>query len=1212
MPLHLDFAPDAQHLLQPLSQGLQRYWLDPLQPPTLMVPNPDVGQWLTLRLTEQNTCITGLSMQTLERSIWNWLQPDPNMRRLGVIELQQILITLLGAETLQDIRYQPVQSYLQDPHTGKVDPLRRVQLAAYLARLFQEYEFNRPSVWDDTLQDWRVPGLDMVWLHSEQSFYFSRSDQNIDESVKIQEAWQQDLYRRSESIRKQGWTHPDTEEPLIHYLSLPHLYRHRKENGDPQGQPWKLSPQHLFLFQVSKISHWHRNLLVEISQMPGVHVHVHLTNPCAEFWEDVDTRRLRIPRQKWSSQDPKDHMGVCPRQPEDYQKECLDHQDFGQDPPLLQWWGQAGKENIYLWCPQAEWHFNYHAPHWIDSDRPPQTLLQDLQRSLLRRESRLSQSWHQDHSLQILAAPDPDREVEELREQILDALQQGIIEKLEEVVIYLPDPSPYLAAIHQVLGAYGSQDPGYIPYRVLGIPGGDSLFTQGWLELLQMVEGTFDRARVFAFLRNPILQATQHVTEEDVSIWEQWAIQTGIFRGFHRQHKQEMGDEGDVVNDLHTFEWGLARLLVGNLAAGPTDLGFQWNAGPLWVKPYRDWNTSDNVLLERFFSLIQELFTDTRAIRQGVQQGWTLAQASQSLERLLQKWMGELPQEKSWNPAAEGRVRQTFLQGLQSCQQVGNLTRSNSDPMELKELTAMIRSLLPAEIEMGQKAWVGGVTIAPLRSAMILPHTLVFALGLGADVFPGTQIKNPSDLLHHRRFIGDHDVVRSNRFAFLELVHAARKRLILSFQARNMQKEEDLQPSSVLLELEDYLHSQNIPSQRRSLAWIRWENSHEERTWNCEDIQIKEIAQQPRAQHRFPCVSPLSLHEKNRTILSQQEFVLFLNNPLEYHLRRNLGLDLVETHGLIHENQEPVHGDFRALLKIKKQLWLHLLKRAFSGESENTLCAETWSLWQNFAEEQASNLYEQYRCEGLGPNVPFDTLEHASLVQWAHQRLQSLHLLQEKYPQHQLYHGTDFALGREGYPAFLQQKDFQIESQNFWVLIPPPISEEPLIFIQFAHQKKKIRAREKLELWSMMVLQSLYERQRGRTPAIHGLLLYWGEEETLKQWDTTQIRSEVHWSDLEKWMQKLLPQILQGQAYFLPWDPIRITLGKKIKKRPQTSLQDLWTNDIAEELSEAVENTQQKYLDAWQITEKRLPDPDNMSQLICERFAPLLEGWAHE
>jgi exodeoxyribonuclease V gamma subunit len=780
MPIHLQFAPSANLLLEHLLTSLRTVWTDPFEPPTLMVPNPALGRWLRLRLADQPTTgfgsVLSLDTTTLERYLWEALQPDSDMQRLDVNTFSQVLDSLLNAQTCAEPVFAPVRQYLVGPE-GLVDPLRRVQLASRLARMFQEYEFNRPSVGNHEGKGWRLPGIDAKWAQGQSFFTDGLAN----------EAWQMALYNRAQEFLCQ----PIQGNRLI---SLPHLHRLRREKGCADGSPWKVSAGSVFMFQLAKISHFHRNILIEISQMPGVDLRVFLTNPCAEFWEDVDTWRSRTPQRSWNSASR--NAAISSRRPEDYQKSELNEiVTQPSEHPLLQLWGHTGKENIYLWCPASQWNFEYHSPTRAEQEQPPATLLEAVQLSLLRRQSALEpsasgSSWVGDYSLQILETPDRTREVEELRSQILTIVSNGRVKRLEEIVVYLTDPGAYLSSIQRVFGAYMPWDPRHIPFAVLGVPGSDSLFAQGMQAMLALVAGGFDRANVFTVLRNPIVQATQGFTPEDVTIWEHWAAELGIFRGYDKEHRERMGDAPTYASEAHTFSLGMARLLVGNLASGSVELGY---GSPLPV--YRDYDSSEASLLARFCAIMERLHLECSL---DLEAGVSLT--VQKISELSELWFREFPATLGEKRAGEARIKKEFLDALGTIALQETLCARTD--LGKDELLGLVKACLPDELPSSSKAWTGGVTFAPLRQGMVLPHAAVFVLGLDAAAFPGMNRVTPFDLIAQQRILGDSDPVRENRFSFLELIHAAQNILVLSYRARNMQKEELLQPSSMVLELE--------------------------------------------------------------------------------------------------------------------------------------------------------------------------------------------------------------------------------------------------------------------------------------------------------------------------------------------------------------------------------------------------------------------------
>lgn len=1145
MSLHLRFAPSADLLLEGFLRELREVWTDPFTPPTLLVPNPALGKWLTLRMADHPEqgfrCLMSLERGTLERFLWQSLQPTPEMRRLDAHTLQQVLCALLDEPLCAQAGFESVRDYLFS--AGILDPRRRTQLSAQLARLFQEYEFNRPSVWDAQQNNWRVHGLDATWLRN--GLYSSSP----------QEPWQAELYRLANAKLQ------DTP-----YISLPRLHRLRRQGI------WQIAPGHVFLFQVAKISHFHRNTLLEIAQMPGVELHVHLTNPCAEFWEDVDTTRHK--RRRWTNASPPAEMGIPPRKPTDYgQSELADIAPPLSDPPLLELWGHTGKENIYLWCPAADWDFEYRGPETGQHRNAPQTLLETLQASLLERRSQLLPGSKPDDSLVVFATPDPGRAVEHLHAKVLDLVSQGTLQKMEDVVVYLPEPQAYLPHIQRVFGASTPGSADHIPYSVLGLPIRDSLYAQGISALLRIVEGNFDRASVFQVLRNPIVQSSRKFSPDSVTTWESWADSLGIFRGYDKSHRAEMGDKGAYVGDVHTFAMGFARLLSGNLADGSVELGYgEGSMAPIPV--FRDFDTSDPTLLASFISQVESLHESSAGIRAALSsQG--ISSAVQALLTLCKSWLGTLPEERSWDALGESRVQKDFMGSLPQIALQQSLC--GREHMSLAEMLEQAKACLPGELPPASKAWVGGITFAPLRQGMVLPHPVLFVLGLDAGAFPGVQIRSPSDLLSQKRIVGDSDPVRDNRFAFLELLHAARKHLYLMFRSRNMQKEEDLQPASVVLELEAYLRSQGIMDIRQNLGWIPWEAQDSlENRWDPHCAKLLALQSAPRFRRRHMAV-PMSANADKAVQPPFRALLDFFRNPLEYHVRHALGLRDSETPDTLSATDEPLASGALENADMRRQVWCAILQEAFPWDhTASPLLAEV-------GRSTAGRAFDSWYWQGKSPEAQFASLERESLCAWAELCAQEIPRLLKEFPDHRFVQDPMATLGF-GKGALMHRS-----------------GTGKIGLVAFA---KKDEAADNAELWLSGVLYQLQVRESMQVSLVQlnreGNLLSLCD---LKPWNPES------WAAVESWLEELKQEMLGGQCA----DHFPLAAVQKVVQGKEKLHWESLHRDSLEETLTGQHPAYHCYLEAFALTDPQVPDWDaeTMQSLAKKRFAPFLERWIH-
>jgi exonuclease V gamma subunit len=1230
--LNLHFAPSANLLIPVLLEKIRPVWTDPFHPPTLIVPSPAVGKWLTLRLADHSGspgpgfgCVANLEMLTLERFLWKALTPAENMQRLDAAVLQQVICALINSSLLEENSYITVRAYLMK-QDGTIDPVKKVQLASKIARRFQEYEFNRPSVWDEKSHTWRRSGMDAHWLSDKT--YFNDAEN---------EPWQKDLYCRAKKCIGMADSSDNAQ-----YISLPHLYRLRRENSLESGGTWAKAEGSILIFGVSKVSHFHRNTLVEISRMPRVDMHVFLTNPCAEFWEDVDTwRSHRYPR-KWEHDSPVEKAGVAARNPDDYNKgELKDFAHLPEDPKLLELWGLSGKENIYLWCPPSEWNFEYYCPDDAQQDEPPETLLKALQKALLRREKNLpapaqGEAWkdRNDGSLQVLACPDQAREVEELREQILDLVKEKKITRLNEITVYLPDPGAYLVQILRVFGAYRQSDPGYIPFLVLGAPGSDSLFGQGMHTLLEIIEGRFDRARVFALLANPIVQSTRDISPDAVTIWEDWAEELGIFRGFNKEHREQMGDKGQTITDVHTFELGIARLLIGNLAAGPVDLAYRLqndDPGKAFsaIPPFRDYDTQDANSVEQFCGLAEDLYNDVRQLT-GSTAGASLSENVNTMTDLVWKWFGTIPQEAGGNMAAEGRVRNDFLDAIRNIKLQKDLA-GRETCAGTEEFIALVKECLPGELPAGSRAWTGGITFAPLRPAMVVPHNVIFALGLGATAFPGTN-ENPTwDLLSRTRIVGDSDRVRDNRFAFLELLHAAQERLVLSFRSRNMQKEEDLQPSSVILELESYLKEQGLAvydeekkeercTVRQNIPWIVHEsfdeikiNGRKHGSWDPSEVRLAGLDGCSKVTSRYGAADVQTRGNKQGPLhTSIRNLRLFFSNPLEYHLSKTLGIELDEQPSTMGATDEPLQSGNLEMSCLQKAVWTELLCRVFP-ENEKNACVDPGSLAEA-ATTIAMEKYREYLLQGKSPEAQFYTMEEQYLAAWAQRCVEPTLMVYKSFKDHKLVQGKDLALCRpdmRGEYAVDMGKDgsASIECRHELALVPRSGTGGIGIIIV----KKDGLAKENPGLWLTGVIQWLADRKNNSPQDITLIQLVRGDLAAKPGASFSRMKKQCEGgNDPEQWLCGLIHTMLIERSC----DNLPFAIVRELCETGDDGRLDLnkLTRDNIEELLLRERSPYRCWLEAYALIDARIPDVGDkeLQKRAQDRFAPMLEGWVHE
>lgn len=867
MALHLHFGNRLDLLADTLAKELGRAWTDPLDPPEIVVPSPSVGKWLKLHLAQRGRTVLNLPATTLESFLWESLDPDPGDRILRVDALQHAVSSCLTPALLSEPDFEPVRRFVTGAD-GAVDPALRVQLARETARLFLEYEYNRPSVWGGGR--WVVEGIDRAWPDRP---FFGTFAGTGETGV---ERWQRRLHGKVFG--------PNGPLSGTGYLGLPRLHRLRREEGRTLPSDAERFPpeKEVHLLSVDKTSHFHRNLLLEMSGHRDIHLY--LVNPCMEFWEDLDTFRHRRKRTRGRA-------GIRALTGAEFRSRELpgDLWTSQEDPVLLRQWGGAARENIALWCQAADHDFEDVSRDPLDEGA---SLLHALQSALLHRHPgpALEPMEHDgervepcldDGSVRILAAPENLREMEAARDAIFQWLSEDPGRRPSDVAVYMPDPGGRISDIEAVFDSKPQGHPGRLPISVLGVAGGTSRWARGAQALLELARTGMDRGAVLAFAENPLVRARRGFAETDLRVWAGWMDGAGILRGWDAKDRRSRGESGQVAADVHTARAGILRLVAATLADSPLDLGLESRQGDGFLPPWRDAESSDADRVERFASFLEDLARDLGDFR--LHSGDSLMDLGRAFSALCDRWLD------CEGDAREDGVRASVFAGLEP------LSLRGGEPGDLDELSETLRALLEAEIPGSAHAWGSALTFAPLRPSHILPHRLVVVAGLDGDKFPGEPASGSLDLLSRGRILGDADPAAENRHAFLLSILSARDRLVLSWRARDLQKDEIRPPSSVLLELESalregFLGEGSAPTLRRAVPLLARTGGilpGDPPAW-----EVPSWDPTPKSTAPLPSESsPARGQGSPPRRISIESLEKFLQNPLLHRIRKGLSAD---------------------------------------------------------------------------------------------------------------------------------------------------------------------------------------------------------------------------------------------------------------------------------------------------------------------------------
>lgn len=794
--IELVYSNRTERLLDNLAESLKQQresGAHPLDPVEMVVPNRNMETWVRLGLAQAAGVAANLNFRRIERFIGEIVAetcPGEFIPvNLDTVEAA-VLAALLNPDIISEPELRPVRKYLESTgQSADISPradsaedrsafdrhlsadgtdIRRVQLASRIAALFQEYTFSRPEM----ITAWR--GGDNGKQAYGKFGGFGLPDHpfadpsSADPTLASTVAWQRALWRAvfgpggilEKNPPEQGgrWT-------TLDLLALDDdLFKKIKEIGLP--------PVHIF--GVSYMARLFQHLFARLGEAGTLRIYT--LNPCAEFWEDVETDREyfhrldreldRRSKRLWAGKgetEAEDPFGL-----------------FEADTPALRFWGRPGREHVHLLCELTDCDFT---GAFADPGNNG-GLLHQLQRDILLREPERTLEREPDDTIKLVAAPSVRREVEWVADEIWKLMRddqpstgrQPLRFSDIAVIVNSAEHDLYLPQIETVFAA--CQD---LPVSVSDLPGtSGSRLVEAMSLLLKLPFGRFSRAEMLALISHPaVIGRFDDLTPDELATK---AESLGIIYGAdHSDHTGTYIDE-----DVFNWDQGIRRLALGAFMTGDRsgDERIFEASGGRWL--VEELTASAVFPAARFGLLTRALIADARFVRK---QKMTLTDWARFYTAQIDSYL-------HIENGADERDRLRLLRSLAKLETM-DLGYRVSGRIAAEIATRAIESLSGSQ---GQYL-AEGVVVSSFLPMRAIPFRVVFVLGLGEGLFPASGRRDALDLRAARRRAGDVDTSERDRYMFLETLLCTREKLYLSYVRRDEQTGDPLQPSAVVQEL---------------------------------------------------------------------------------------------------------------------------------------------------------------------------------------------------------------------------------------------------------------------------------------------------------------------------------------------------------------------------------------------------------------------------
>lgn len=742
-----------------------------LAPQTIIAAHPGMKQWLNGALAREygpGGIAANLDIQLPSTWIGNLAQQQLGQQAVSLPRYQRehlrwTIHEVLGGG-LEDIGVTDARivSYLKvdDATEGSASAdlaRRRFQLADRLARIYSQYLVYRP----DWLQAWEQGQLNEVTGPNADDGLSSSTEQRL-----LAPLWR---HLREHLGQHRG----DVVAALI-----PRLH-HANGGGDEALHVFGVS--HLAPSELAVIRAAARHRLVAM----------YVPDPCREYWGGLGRTLPEI------------------RAKRDHEQQLLDAADGGdywidQENPMLASWGRMGQHFIMALADGTD-DVLADVRHGADEAAvQPENRLQRVQESIRAlaplpeavdlQQSEVLESELADASLRIHASHTRLRELEILRDQLLDAVDANDVDgtpiRPADIVVMAPDIRAYVPLIPSVFGVAGFGGE-RLPYHLADVSVARSHSLFGAFQRLLDLPGTRVTApEVVDLLAIPEIARRLGLDAAGVDELSGWLQVSRVAWALDPAFRSRFGVPAIAE---HTFGWAMDRMMAGYLMADLADSERQ----PALHLPNGEAVaplTGIHGPAAAHLGALDHLLREIQALCDLAQESRPASDWAEELEHRFEALF------RTDLMDADARDARAVLLGFIRTLATETAAAEEDPVLHFSVVRDLLVERLAAAPER-QRFLMGGITFCGMVPQRAIPFKVVAVLGLNDGEFPRNSSDAGLDLMSRYRRLGDRDVRSDDRYLFLETLMSARERLHLSYLGEGVMDGKPRNPALPLAEL---------------------------------------------------------------------------------------------------------------------------------------------------------------------------------------------------------------------------------------------------------------------------------------------------------------------------------------------------------------------------------------------------------------------------
>ena len=385
-----------------------------------------------------------------------------------------------------------------------------------------------------------------------------------------------------------------------------------------------------------------------------------------------------------------------------------------------------------------------------------------------------------DRSVQVHACHGQARQVEVLREAVLQILADDPSLEPRDVLVMCPDVESYAPLVKAVFDT-DSHPGGQLRVSIADRSPRQTNPLLGLASRVLTLAGSrVTGAQVLDLAGAPAVREQFGFSDDDVEQLRTWTMDAHVHWGLDRKHRAAW-DLGPLVDG--TWEDGLDRVLAGVAMGGRVE---PWSE----TMPLGGIDSTDIDLVGRFAELVDRL----RAALGRFREATTIDTWLDALHTAVTDLGAAPPFTGEWQT----------VQLERELDELRHASKGSEAHLTLTDVQTMLEERLAGR-PTRTSFRTGGMTVCTLTPMRSVPHKVICLLGMDDNAFPRHGIPDGDDVLAREPRLGERDPRSEDRQLFLDALLAAQQHLVITYNGADVRTGALLPPAVPVGELLDAL-----------------------------------------------------------------------------------------------------------------------------------------------------------------------------------------------------------------------------------------------------------------------------------------------------------------------------------------------------------------------------------------------------------------------